>query len=128
MGDLNFNNQFQKTYTFQGQVGVAANSLEMIIDLILNSNDIKPNLMLGQKIGQLEGIINNELVIRLGDFNSIWNVTKHGKVCMGLIDGVGFLKDGKIYSFNDQEQMKVLTDFTMLMKDLMKINAESQNS
>ena len=105
---------------------VMGTSFDVMLKNLLLSHSAKVPLVLGQKINELERLVlgkriidNLSVISRLRDFNSIWNITKHG----GLIFGscVDFFYEEKIYSINREKFEDETKKFTVLMGDFLNL-------
>ena len=115
-----FDTEIINSYVFQGQVNAMANSLEIIIDKILEDQKITPKKLLSGKVGQLKEIISDDnLISELIKFNKTWNITKHGKMTVGLKEHIMFRKDKGAYVFTKERQEEISENFTNTMKKLI---------
>ena len=113
--------EIYNSYIFQGQMNAAANSIEIIIEKILEKNGIAFKKLLSSKISQLKELISDEnLIYELIKFNNTWNITKHGKMAVGLEEYIMFRKDKGTYVFTKQRQEELLNQFSSIMGKLIE--------
>ena len=118
--ETNFEKELHQSFIFQGQINAAANSLEMVIESILKNKRIKSKKLLSAKINQLKEIISNKALIEeLIKFNNTWNITKHGKIAVGLPEYVMFKKDKGTYVFTKERQKEIMNQFSEIINKLM---------
>ena len=65
--------------------------------------------------------IKKSLIDGLNEFNTTWNITKHGMIVVGK-EKLTFHKDGQFYSFNQQKQEEISREFTFIMQELTQIH------
>jgi hypothetical protein len=117
---------------FPGKINVMANSIELLLDVILEKAGVSanPRATLGAKINafQKAAILKEskgdwnveEIVIKLKDFNKSWNITKHGMIVCGTSD-LTFYKDKGKYVFDKNKLDVIDREFSEVMATLTQI-------
>jgi len=118
--------------TFRGWMDDSANSIELMLNIILEGIKIKlgKKETLRSKIGKFEKSQETleskytgdfgKLVERLNKFNENWVITKHGMTSGGQKD-LTIYKDGKFHIFDRRKQDEIEREFTEIMGALTEI-------
>lgn len=126
------NHYFQKVKNFHGDMNLYANSIEIILDGILEKIGIKPPKLFGRKIDKFERNKLNlnkytanfdELLEKLKRFNEDWNISKHG-MCSAKenIKDITLYKDGVFHVFDEKKIEQINQEFTQIQKALIEIH------
>ncbi len=129
----NFDKYMQDSFKFQGLMNGMANSIELMLEVILERNKAKckDGITLGTKIGLLEKQKDfikprfsgdfDLLIGKIRTFNKNWTITKHGMVVAGLTE-LTFHKNNQFHSFSDETQSKIKNEFSEIMSNLIEIS------
>ena len=131
MGTEDFERELDRTNQYIGRMNVLANSIDLMLDVILEKLNIPPPKMLGRKINTFEKCeqllerdynenIDN-LVSKLNKFNETWIITKHGMV-IGGSEYITIYKDGYNHIFDPKKQSQIDQEFSTIMADLVRIS------
>ena len=126
-----FNAYMARMYHFQGQMNAMANSIDLMLNVILEEEGVKLPKMLGGKIsefGKRKAVLADkytgdfdELIKKLRKFNENWVIAKHGMIVGGLED-LTIRKDDKLHTFVPKRQEEIGQEFTENMKALIEIS------
>ncbi|MBA7662383.1 hypothetical protein ES703_70412 [subsurface metagenome] len=118
---------------FQGTMKRMANSIELMLDVILKRNRIntKPKEPLGSKIikfqdskailvGKYAGDF-DKLVDKLMRFNTNWIIAKHGMTVLGQQD-LTYSSGGRNHKFDPKRREEIYQEFTETQMALIEIS------
>lgn len=136
MDEHEFNKYLNDAMIFQGQMTVMANSIELLMDCMLNRvtddqvQKSKKPATFGAKVNRFQkakALITDKndepfdkLVKKLRALNRNWNITKHGMIVGGKQD-LTFFKDSEFHTFTQPEMAEIKSDFTEIMSELTQI-------
>jgi hypothetical protein len=122
---------FKEVALFQGMMNQCANSIEIVLDGILEKVGSCP-ILLGRKINELEksksslerlSVSFDELLTKLRRFNFNWTISKHGMAVAGeKIRDVTLRKDGVQYVFDRKKVEEIRQEFTQIQILLVEIH------
>ncbi|PJE81424.1 hypothetical protein COU58_02590 [Candidatus Pacearchaeota archaeon CG10_big_fil_rev_8_21_14_0_10_32_42] len=118
------NETVAQAYIFQCKVNSMANSLEVLIDYFLRIRGVEPKGSFRNRIDLLKklDLLNlDKLIGYLYWMDDLWTIVKHGNIIGGTSE-VAFLKDEKIHSFSNQEQVDIEAKFSnQIMLEALRV-------
>ena len=131
MNEYNFDLYLKRMSDFQGKMNMMANSIELLLNVIVERLKLEPKLSIREKLKllrcnlsklpELNELNYQKLFSDIIAFNKIWNISKHGMV-VGGSEILTLNKNNTFHQFTNERINEINNNFSYIIKRLTLIN------